>query len=66
MSSPSLQPRPDDAELLAGGDSLTRPSSRDEGSHYQAEAAMLSRENHVLKQRIRELGMCHLWLCRPP
>jgi hypothetical protein len=32
-----------------------RRSSRDEGSFYQAEAAMLTRENQMLRMRIREL-----------
>lgn len=34
----------------------SRRSSTDEGAFYQAEAAMLSRENQMLRQRIRELG----------
>ena len=34
-----------------------RRSSRDEGAFYQAETAMLTRENQMLKLRIRELGM---------
>ncbi|KAK2758318.1 hypothetical protein FQN54_004164 [Arachnomyces sp. PD_36] len=33
----------------------TRRSSRDEGAFYQAETAMLTRENQMLKLRIREL-----------
>lgn len=32
-----------------------RRSSRDESSFYQAEAAMLTRENQMLRMRIREL-----------
>lgn len=33
-----------------------RRSSRDESAFYQAEASMLSRENQMLRQRIRDLG----------
>lgn len=33
-----------------------RRSSRDETAFYQAEAAMLNRENQMLRQRIRDLG----------
>ncbi|KAJ5484155.1 hypothetical protein N7539_005951 [Penicillium diatomitis] len=36
-------------------DGLSRRSSRDDGAFYQAEAAMLNRENLMLRQRIREL-----------
>lgn len=35
--------------------SLARRSSRDESAFYQAEAAMLTRENQMLQMRIREL-----------
>jgi hypothetical protein len=38
----------------AGAPSARR-SSRDDGAFYQAEAAMLSRENQMLRMRIREL-----------
>lgn len=41
---------------MTGGDGTGRRSSRDDGSFYQAETAMLSRENQMLKLRIRELG----------
>lgn len=37
----------------AGGSA--RRTSRDDGAFYQAEAAMLSRENQMLRMRIREL-----------
>ncbi|KAL1966141.1 hypothetical protein VTN77DRAFT_4889 [Rasamsonia byssochlamydoides] len=43
---------------LGGGNESgipTRRSSRDESAFYQAEAAMLSRENQMLRARIREL-----------
>ncbi|PLB40233.1 uncharacterized protein BDW47DRAFT_93390 [Aspergillus candidus] len=39
----------------AAGDSPVRRGSRDDGAFYQAEAAMLTRENQLLRQRIREL-----------
>jgi hypothetical protein len=32
------------------------PSVRDETSYYQAESQSLSRENQMLRHRIRELG----------
>jgi hypothetical protein len=31
---------------------------RDESAFYQAETQMMTRENQMLRQRIRELGMC--------
>jgi hypothetical protein len=34
-------------------------SSRDESAFYQAETQMLTRENQMLKMRIRELGMSY-------
>lgn len=37
-------------------ESSSRRGSRDESAFYQAEAAMLGRENQMLRQRIRELG----------
>lgn len=70
--SPSLRPVPSGHSSLAEpphgsdlpgpgasdvGTSLSaRRNSRDESSFYQAEAAMLSRENQMLRARIRELG----------
>ncbi|KAF3480497.1 uncharacterized protein GIQ15_05844 [Arthroderma uncinatum] len=42
-------------EWLQLGDSNGRRSSRDENSYYQAETANLTRENQMLKVRIREL-----------
>ncbi|RAL17762.1 uncharacterized protein BO97DRAFT_419990 [Aspergillus homomorphus CBS 101889] len=60
--SPSLRPRadssrgPEGLEWTGGiGESPARRGSRDEGALYQAEAAMLARENQMLRQRIREL-----------
>ncbi|PGH05748.1 hypothetical protein GX51_02719 [Blastomyces parvus] len=38
-----------------GGDGSGRRGSRDETSYYQAETAMLTRENQMLRVRIREL-----------
>ncbi|KAI9934946.1 hypothetical protein ASPWEDRAFT_71673 [Aspergillus wentii DTO 134E9] len=61
-ASPSLRPRasveswrgPDGLEGFTGtGDS--QRSGRDESAFYQTEAAMLSRENQMLRQRIRDL-----------
>ncbi|BCR96548.1 uncharacterized protein AKAW2_21488S [Aspergillus luchuensis] len=37
------------------GESPARRGSRDESAFYQAEAAMLTRENQILRQRIRDL-----------
>ncbi|KAI2789241.1 hypothetical protein POX_e07271 [Penicillium oxalicum] len=37
-------------------DNTSRRGSRDESAFHQAEAAMLNRENQMLRQRIRELG----------
>lgn len=61
-TSPNLQPQ--DASRGSDGieafpplrDSTSRRGSRDESAFYQAEAAMLSRENQMLRQRVRELG----------
>ncbi|KAJ0422816.1 hypothetical protein BJY00DRAFT_66233 [Aspergillus carlsbadensis] len=59
--SPSFRPLADSRssetlEWVPGpGESAARRGSRDESSFYQAEAAMLSRENQMLRQRIREL-----------
>ncbi|KAJ5175831.1 uncharacterized protein N7482_001708 [Penicillium canariense] len=61
-TSPNL--RPQDASRGSEGmdafpglrESTSRRGSRDEGAYYQAEAAMLSRENQMLRQRVRELG----------
>jgi hypothetical protein len=61
-ASPNLRPRdasrgPEGTEAFPSlRESSSRRSSRDEGAYYQAEAAMLSRENQMLRQRIRELG----------
>ncbi|KAF7594075.1 hypothetical protein BBP40_010212 [Aspergillus hancockii] len=61
-ASPSLRPLadaprgPEAPEWIAGSsESPARRSSRDEGAFYQAEAAMLTRENQILRQRIRDL-----------
>lgn len=53
-------------DLSAGlGDVLPRRNSRDDTSFYQAEAAMLTCENQLLRQRIRELGgFCLVCRCR--
>ncbi|KAJ5172870.1 hypothetical protein N7492_005463 [Penicillium capsulatum] len=60
-ASPSLRPQ-DTSRGSEGGeafptarDSSSRRGSRDESAFYQAEAAMLGRENQMLRQRIREL-----------
>lgn len=66
-ASPSLRPQPslhhlrgppEGLEALAGtsDNAASRSNSRDECAFYQAEAAMLSRENQMLRQRIRDLG----------
>ena len=55
--SPSL--RPLSAGLQGhGGDEwlLSSSAGRDESAYYQAETQMLTRENQMLRQRIRELG----------
>ncbi|CRG88923.1 hypothetical protein PISL3812_05958 [Talaromyces islandicus] len=47
-----------DWSVVGGNESAvpaTRRSSRDESAFYQAEAAMLTRENQMLRMRIREL-----------
>ncbi|KAL1883637.1 hypothetical protein Plec18167_002644 [Paecilomyces lecythidis] len=43
------------SELPGLGETRTRSSSRDETAFYQAETASLTRENQLLRQRIREL-----------
>ena len=57
--SPSL--RPSSAGLLAQGEdwmlSGGSQSSRDDVAYYQAETQMLTRENQMLKIRIRDLGL---------
>lgn len=63
--SPNLQPQDfsrtsDSTEAFsASREGRSRRGSRDESAYYQAEAAMLSRENQMLRQRIRELGKSH-------
>ncbi|BCR88277.1 uncharacterized protein ACHE_40841S [Aspergillus chevalieri] len=65
-ASPNLRPQPslhhlrgppEGLESLAGtsDNAASRSNSRDECAFYQAEAAMLSRENQMLRQRIRDL-----------
>lgn len=60
--SPNLRPQdashtPESTEAFPGlRENMSRRGSRDESAYYQAEAAMLSRENQMLRQRIRELG----------
>ncbi|KAJ5758533.1 hypothetical protein N7520_005689 [Penicillium odoratum] len=58
--SPNLQPQdasrgPESTEAFPALPSSSRRGSRDDNAYYQAEAAMLSRENQMLRQRIREL-----------
>ena len=56
-ASPSL--RPVSAGLQSAGDEWIFGSgqgARDESAFYQAETQMLTRENQMLRQRIRELG----------
>ncbi|KAJ5554766.1 hypothetical protein N7535_007212 [Penicillium sp. DV-2018c] len=58
--SPNLRPLEsrgsESAEPFPGlRDSVSRRGSRDESAYYQAEASSLSRENTLLRQRIREL-----------
>ncbi len=52
--------RPVSASLSGYGDTgevpWTLAGSRDEAAFYQAETQMLSRENQMLRMRIRELG----------
>ncbi|KAJ5732192.1 hypothetical protein N7493_003673 [Penicillium malachiteum] len=60
-TSPNLQPRDSSRESHGTEafptlrDSGSRRGSRDESAYYQAEATMLSRENQMLRQRVREL-----------
>ncbi|OOF99401.1 hypothetical protein ASPCADRAFT_203160 [Aspergillus carbonarius ITEM 5010] len=61
-SSPNLRPLidpssgPEGSDWTAGfGEGTFRRGSRDESAFYQAEAAMLTRENQMLRQRIRDL-----------
>lgn len=57
-ASPAM--RPVSASLSGYGDTgevpWTLAGSRDEAAFYQAETQMLSRENQMLRMRIRELG----------
>lgn len=61
-ASPNLRPQASLHHLRGGPEGLEsdgaglRRSSRDETAFYQAEASMLSRENQMLRQRIRDLG----------
>jgi hypothetical protein len=58
-TSPNLRPLdsrgPEGVEPFPGLHSPSRRGSRDESAFYQAEASSLSRENVLLRQRIREL-----------
>ncbi|PYH94622.1 hypothetical protein BO71DRAFT_325139 [Aspergillus ellipticus CBS 707.79] len=61
-ASPNLRPQIDPSRGPEGSDLVTgiiespaRRGSRDESAFYQAEAAMLTRENQMLRQRIRDL-----------
>ena len=53
--SAGLQPHGDDWLLSGSGGQ----GSRDESAFYQAETQMLTRENQMLRMRIRELGSRH-------
>lgn len=59
--SPSLRSRPASAGLNAQGDELfydgPGASGIDSNDYYRAETQNLTRENQMLRQRIRELGM---------
>lgn len=57
-ASPAL--RPVSAGLQTQGDGWfgERPSMLDDSAFFQAETQMLTRENQMLRQRIRELGIC--------
>ena len=56
--SPALRPVPGQAGPYDSHDMLPSPAatSRDESAFYQAETQNLTRENQMLKLRIRELG----------
>lgn len=49
-----MRPTMDDGLGIVGG--LDRDRERDETAFYQAETQNLTRENQMLKLRIRELG----------
>lgn len=55
-ASPSLHPM-SSHNLPNDGDILGSAAVRDESAFYQAETQNLTRENQMLKHRIRELGM---------
>lgn len=56
--SPALRPMSGQAAFSDSHDMLPSPAAaRDESAFYQAETQNLTRENQMLKQRIRELGM---------
>lgn len=65
-TSPNLRPLPGSSESSRGaegfewiagpGETRGRRESRDENAYYQAEASSLSRENQMLRHRIRDLG----------
>ncbi|KAL6172117.1 hypothetical protein ACJQWK_02295 [Exserohilum turcicum] len=54
--SPSLRPISGHAGSYDPHDMLPSPAARDESAFYQAETQNLTRENQMLKLRIRELG----------
>lgn len=65
-ASPNLRPQsslhhlrggPEESVAAISDSAGPRRSSRDETAFYQAEAAMLNRENQMLRQRVRDLGM---------
>lgn len=64
--SPSLRSRPASAGMYAQGDDFfySGPggSLTDSNDYYRAETQNLTRENQMLRQRIRELGMLVAWV----
>ena len=54
------------ADLSLGGPAAVAAAARDDAAFYQAETLMLSRENQMLKLRVRELERVLADLERPP
>ena len=54
--SSSLRQQAEDLALSGAERTPVPAGSRDEAAYYQAEAQSLTRENQMLRQRIRELG----------
>lgn len=57
-NSPSLRPLSAGLHLQSDEWLLGSSGSRDESAFYQAETQTLTRENQMLRMRIRELGLC--------